>query len=278
MKHSRIRALAGAAALAGSAGCATVPPPAPPVAIARPDPRALLLTEARTAFAARAQASQLAKAIHAWHEAAGLGDSLEVRVALARAENLAALRATGEDRRTGFERGVAEARRALALAGVAPQETCPAAPKQAAPALYWLAENLDGLARELGLLHSVHERQEALCVARRAAELDEGYFHAGPLRLVGRLLARAPALQGGDAEASRKAFTRAVEIAPGFAANRVDFADTLAVKVQDVKAFAKAIEETLASDPAGAGEDSVEDELARTRARALRSQLKTLFE
>jgi hypothetical protein len=234
--------------------------------------------KAERAFAHRSEPAQLAAAIDSWKQAAALEDSAAVRVALARAEHFGAQLASGEARREGFARAIAQARQALALDGVA-AGACTDAPRKAAPALYWLAESLDQLSRELGLVKSLAERAEALCLARRVAELDEGYFHAAPLRLLGRVLAQAPALMGGDAEASRKAFERAEQLAPGVVANKVDFAGSLAVKLQDAKGFAQALEAALAQ-PRNATDDELgpENRIARERARALKARAKALFE
>lgn len=281
--------LLGAAALAS--GCATtagsVPPPHAPVAQPAqpsPDPREELVCAGDDAFVHRADPETLEKAIATWGQAAALRDSAEVRLRLARAEHFAGQAARGGPAaaKERFERGAQQARLALSLLlGGAPEaacEPCACAPtKQTAPALYWLAENLDARSREVGLLAGAPERKQALCLARRLVEVEPGFFHAGPLRLLGRLLAQAPTNLGGDAKTSREAFERAAALSPEFLANRVDLAATVAVKVQDVAAFEAALALVLEADANEPADLAPENALAKARAARLMAEKRTLF-
>ncbi|HEY3446903.1 MAG TPA: TRAP transporter TatT component family protein [Myxococcales bacterium] len=282
LRAAATRGLVGAAALA--AGCATATAPARTEAPAlqpapRPDPRQELILSGEAAFARRAEPDQLERALAAWRDAGALGDDAPLRLRLARAEHFAAQAATGAARRERFERGIREARRALELAAGAPvEEPCAAAATPlTAPALYWLAENLDGWSRESGLLGSAKERKVALCLARRLADADPGYFHAGPLRLLGRLLAQSPTNLGGDAKSSKDAFERAIALSPEFLANRVDLAATVAVKLQDVSAFEAALGQVLEAASLGLEEVAPENGLARAQALKLQAEKRTLF-
>lgn len=58
----------------------------------------------------------------------------------------------------------------------------------------------------------------------RLVELDAAYFHAGPLRVLASLEARAPAFMGGDRDAAVRHGLEAVRRAPDFAPNRVALA------------------------------------------------------
>lgn len=260
----RLRALLAAAAFAGCA----VPPRAPePTRPEPPDPRARFIAEGDRAFERRDDPHELARSIERWRQAVALGDSFELRVKLARAEHFQALGLGQVMRRSGLERGADDAEKALELVRIAAKEGCAEPTREAVPAAYWRAENLESLAHELGLVAGAKMRAEALCLAKRTAKIDAAYFHAGPLRLLGRLLAQLPALSGGNAQASRAAFERAVALAPEFAANRVDYAATCAVKLQDARSFRETLAAVLAApvdDPGIAAENR------RARDRALR--------
>lgn len=279
------RSAIGAAAFA--AGCATTPPPPPavealppaPRPAPKPDPRQELIEAGEAAFARRDDPQRLEKALAAWRDAGGLGDDTALRVRLARGEHFAGQASAGSARRERFERGEKEARKALELAaGAAVADPCAVEPTaQTAPALYWLAENLDGWSREVGLLASAPQRRLALCLARRLAEAAPGHFHAGPLRLLGRLLAQTPTNQGGDAKASLEAFERAIALSPGFWANQVDLAATVAVKLQDLAAFEAALAAVLEAEASGPDEVAPENALAKERAWRLQAERRTLF-
>jgi hypothetical protein len=229
------------------------------------------------AFAQRQDALQIERAIGAYRDAASLKESFEIRMRLARAEHFAALVSAGETRLGHLTRCAQEALRGLALAGVSSDDPCAAeAPAQSVAAVYWRAECLDGQAKEVGLVASASERRTALCLARRAADLDPRFEHAGPLRLLGRLLAQTPALIGGDLQASREAFERAQGIAPDFLFNRVDLAATWALKSQDRTAFDEAVQSALRASE-GEPEVAPENRLARERARQLAAAARALF-
>jgi hypothetical protein len=196
---------------------------------------------------------------------------------MARAEHFLGQTAGRSAREPHFSRGAEHALSALRWLGVEDAQGCaPAASAAAGAALYWRAENLEGRAREAGLVAGARDRRLALCLARRAAQVAPDYFYAGPLRLLGKLLAATPVLAGGSLEQSRKAFERAIEKNPAFAPTRVEFAQTWAVKAQDRKLFEAALDAAMAQtiDPPEAGPENA---LARERARALKLRVAELF-
>ncbi len=96
-------------------------------------------------------------------------------------------------------------------------------------AAHYLLAYLTGLAAEanpwngLDLVPVIE--QEAL----QASQLDPGVDYAGPDRALGELYLRAPGppLSVGDSEKALRHFRRAVELAPGHAANRLGLAQAL---------------------------------------------------
>lgn len=109
------------------------------------------------------------------------------------------------------------------------------------------------LAQVLG--YSVQDRKgdrkeivsDVIRLAERAVEINERYDHAGPLRLLGALYAKAPAppLSIGDPEKAVKLLRRAVELDGGFPANLIYLADALVADEQYQEAE-KAVREARA--------------------------------
>lgn len=252
-------------------------PPAPKT------PGEKLAAEGDAAFARRSDPDQLSRAIELYRQSAAAEDSFSVRVKLARAEHFAAESApageTGrETRLAAFQRGVEQAQAALRMRGLDENVDCAAgAKREDVPALYWLAENLQGLAREIGLSYSGEQRRLALCLAERATELDPEYFHGGPTRLLGALLSQMPALTGGDLSRSRRMFDKSMLAGPSFLQTRVDLAATWAVKKQDRETFVQALNAVLVAPVDVVPQIEPENRLARERARALLERERDLF-
>lgn len=240
--------------------------------------RGRMVREGDLAFAGRGAGREAVEAaVEAWRSAASLAADPEVDIRLARAEHYLAQIAGRGARQAHFARGAEHALSAMRALGVDDAEGCAArAGPAAAPALYWRAENLEGIAREAGLVAGARDRRLALCLSRRAAQIAPDYFYAGPLRLLGKLLAATPVLAGGSLEQSRKAFEQAIEKSPAFAPTRVDFAQTWAVKAQDRRLFDMALDAAMAqtADPPEVGPENA---LARQRARALKLRAAELF-
>ncbi len=278
--------LSGCTVKANLPGDDRKPPPPPPVkqTEARPQtPSEKLASEGDAAFAKRSDPVELARAIERWRESVAVQDSFDVRVKLARAEHFVAESAPpGEPGRAqrleAFQRGLEQARAALRLRKVEEGANCAEkAKREDVPALYWLAENLQGLARELGLSESGEQRKLALCLAERAAELDPEYFHGGPTRLLGALLSQEPALAGGDLARSRKMFDKSLLAGPSYLQTRVDLASTWAVKKQEKAAFLEALNAVLVAPVDVVPDIEPENRLARERARKLLERERELF-
>ncbi|MGC4114013.1 MAG: TRAP transporter TatT component family protein [Myxococcales bacterium] len=231
------------------------------------------------AFAHRSDPKELARALATWRQAQALGDDAALRVSLSRAEHFAGQSAEGAARKEHFEAGRREATAALELAvGHRVDDACAVDPTASTvPALYWLAESLDAWSREVGLLGGAKERRLALCLARRLSEADPGYFHAGPLRLLGRLLAQLPTNLGGDAKGSKAALEHSIQLSPEYLGTQVDLASTVAVKLQDLAAFESALSQVLEAASLGPDDVGPENRLARAQAQRLQAEKRTLF-
>lgn len=264
---------------------ATVPAPAPEKKVeTRPaTPSGKLAAEGDAAFAKRSDPVELARAIEAWRKSIAIQETFDVRVKLARAENFLAAGAPPGDegrdvRLEAYQRGLEQAQAALRLRGIDVEDGCAEkAKREDVPAIYWLAENLHGLSRELGLSESGGQRRQALCLAERAVELDPEYFQGGPSRLLGTLLSQAPALAGGDLTRSRRMFDRSLLAGPSYLQTRVDFAASWAVKKQERQAFVEALNSVMVAPVDVVPEIEPENRIARERARMLLEREKELF-
>ncbi|MCS7239655.1 MAG: TRAP transporter TatT component family protein [Candidatus Bipolaricaulota bacterium] len=79
----------------------------------------------------------------------------------------------------------------------------------------------------------------------RCAELDESYWAGGPRRALANFLAQTPGFLGGDLQRAKTEFQRALELAPHFLQNYVDYAEHWAKKVGDSALFCSLVEEAL---------------------------------
>lgn len=122
------------------------------------------------------------------------------------------------DRRADFaRRGLDHARVALKIA-----------PNRVEPQ-YYLAINL-GLSATTKTIGAVELVPQVVKAAKEAAQADEAFDHAGPLRLLGSVYAKAPVwpVSVGDPDEGVKILRRAVELAPFYPANHLFYADALA--------------------------------------------------
>lgn len=105
----------------------------------------------------------------------------------------------------------------------------------------------------------------------RAAELDETYLAAAPLRSLGCFLAQVPSFLGGDVQRAGDLLTRAMEIAPDFLENVVSLAEWVLKPTGDTTAFCATLYVAIAraADPAVMGAWPLYNELALQRAVVL---------
>lgn len=153
-----------------------------------------------------------------------------------------------------FEKGVTASEKALKLRDPAFakkvaddmsawQEAVKEADPAAIPSLYWYSTNLgkwallEGVATILARKDDIKATMDFIC-----AEQEE-YFYGACHRYFGVYWTRLPF--GKDAEKSRQAFERALEIAPNYFATRVLMAENLAVLEQDRQMFNEQLDYVL---------------------------------
>ncbi|MEQ9363317.1 MAG: TRAP transporter TatT component family protein [Leptospirales bacterium] len=111
----------------------------------------------------------------------------------------------------------------------------------------WYASNMGNHGMARGMMSSLFYLGPIEKHGKRAIELDESFFHAGPLRLMGRFYHQAPGwpVGSGDHQKALECLEKAVTIAPNFGFNKTYLADLLIAKGK--KADAKRLlEEVLA--------------------------------
>ncbi len=112
----------------------------------------------------------------------------------------------------------------------------------------WYASNMGNHGLMRGMMSSLFYLGPIEKHGKRAIELDENYFHAGPLRLMGRFYHQAPGwpVGSGDHKKALDCLEKAVKIAPDFGFNKTYLADLLIAKGKKDDAK-KLLEEVLAS-------------------------------
>lgn len=229
--------------------------------------------------------AQLWEAIRLWEEALPLvrspEEKREVLVKLARAwfELAEAYLAEKGQQERAYKRGMDYGLEALRLdpefRRVEEQEGFRAALRRSADveALFWYGNNLG---RWLGFHYweaLTGGTRDVLAAFERCVELAEGYWAAGPRRALANFLAQTPGFLGGDFARAQAEFQRAVELAPEFLQNYVDYAEHWAKRAGDLELFCSLVAEALrkGDDPGTFWAWPLYNTLALQRARRLAS-------
>ncbi len=119
---------------------------------------------------------------------------------------------------------------------------------------------------------------KAKALLARTLDLDETYYNAGAHMVFGALYGSMGKLLGGDPEASRKHFDRALALTRRrYLMVQVMYAKTLAVQLQDRALFQKLLEEVLHADLDIFPEQKLANVAAKRRARRLLARAGELF-
>ncbi len=120
-----------------------------------------------------------------------------------------------------------------------------------AAAHLWFGANLGAHAVVRGIMASLSSMGELEEHGKRALELDETYFHAAPLRLLGRFYHQAPGfpIGPGDTRRAIELLERAVELGPDFYLNHLYLAEAYLSRRK--KQEARALLEEILEAPAG---------------------------
>jgi len=110
--------------------------------------------------------------------------------------------------------GLPDSSKQLYAAGIGAGERAVALNENRVEGHFWVGVNLALFAESSGGIRGVRTLRRARLELRRAIEIDERYHGAGPLRVLGRLVHKAPRILGGNRKRSRELLDRAISIAP----------------------------------------------------------------
>ncbi len=115
-------------------------------------------------------------------------------------------------------------------------------------------------------------------VMKRAVELDEGYYFAGPRLFMGIYQAGRPKALGGDPKLSKQNFDRAVELTDGkFLLTKVFYAQYYAVGTQDRDLFEALLKEVVAAPDDVLAGQTLATKVAKEKAKKLLVDADSLF-
>ena len=154
-------------------------------------------------YQARAEPGSVRESVMVLSGAHGGSDRYEVQWRLARA-----LFFLGQDA------GGPDSSKQLYAAGIGAGERAVALNKDRVEGHFWVGVNLALFAEANRGIRGLRALRLAQLELRRAIEIDERYHGAGPLRVLGRLLYKAPKILGGSRKRCRELLERALAIAP----------------------------------------------------------------
>ncbi len=143
------------------------------------------------------------------------------------------------------------------------------ATKDDVPCLYWTATALGKWAKASGLGKILKHIGTVKAYITRVEELDPMYFHSGPARYWGAYYAAIPSFAGRDLERSKVEFDKSLEMAPGYLATRVLYAEYWAKNTENRAVFEEQLKAALAADPNAAADVAAENVAAQRHAQVL---------
>jgi hypothetical protein len=191
--------------------------------------------------------------------ARGASDRYELQWRLARAFFFLGQEAGARDSCVGlYSTGIAAGERAVALNG------------ERVEGHFWMGVNLALFAEVRRGIRGVRAVRWARKELTKAVSINESYHDGGPLRVLGRLMHKAPRILGGNITISRELFERAIAVAPSNTVTLMSAAE-LAIETGDRDRAAALLQRVLASsvDPAWEFESNRD----RASARSILEQL-----
>jgi tetratricopeptide (TPR) repeat protein len=157
-------------------------------------------------------------------------------------------------RRADLERGIAAARRAIALDSGRPEGH------------FWMAANMGGLAESFGLRQGIKYRGAIRDALETVLKIDPAFQHGSADRALGRWYYKVPGLFGGSRTKSEEHLRKSLTYNPNSHSSRFFLAETLFAMDRDAEAIAelqKILEAPI--DPEWGPEDREFKEKARRR-------------
>lgn len=151
--------------------------------------------------------------------------------------------------------------------------------REAVAPLYWLNQCWSGwLMQSLDDIDALADIPKVEVALKRVVEIDPNFHFAGPHRLLGGFYGGRGRLLGGDPEKSRQHFEQSLQAAGGgFLLNRVLYAKTYAVQMQDRKLFEQLLGEVLWTPSDVLPTQRLANEIAKIKAQKLLESADDLF-
>ena len=252
---------------------------------------AVVLADAETAWAGRADLESLRTAVGLYNEAVSLAPRAERRELLEQAARATYLLADGykneqpDEQKKLFHEAIALGERCMSLDpdfqqavrdGARPDDAAGDLGRDYAGCMYWTAASLGKWAAMEGFATRVANRDRIVALVERVTELEREYFYGGPDRYWGAYYAIIPGFMGRDLDKSEEHFRRAIEIAPTYLGTKVLMAEQLATARRDRELFTSLLEEVIEADPAIDPEIEAENRIEQAKARRLLGQVDDL--
>ena len=151
--------------------------------------------------------------------------------------------------------------------------------EQDLPALMWTVSNWSQfISLHLDSTGVLLDIPRVTAILERMCEIDGGYFQGLPHIILGSLHAFRPPLMGGNPEAAREHFDRAIAISDGkFLLAHYFYAKFYAYRIQDDEAFENALNEVLTQPDSVLPEYQLLNAIAREKATRLLGEKDELF-
>jgi len=145
-----------------------------------------------------------------------------------------------------------------------------------APAIYWTAANLEQWTETQEWRVRYGNKGRVETYMRRMRELDPAFYYGGPFRYFAVLptRGRAPFV---DLDDSKRAFEKALELAPDFLGNKRLYAETYAVKKKDRELFKKLLEQVINGNPNALPDVAPENKFEQTVAKGMLNRIDEYF-
>lgn len=153
--------------------------------------------------------------------------------------------------------------------------------KEDMDALYWTAANLARYAKFAPFSKKLAVKSRVRYLWDRVMEVDPDYNYGGVYRFFGGYFALVPSITGEqDPVKSKEMFEKGVQSAPHYLETKVLFAEAYCThgKVKDRELFRKLLNEVLEADVSAYPDVAPENEIAKSKAKALLAQETELFD
>jgi hypothetical protein len=142
-------------------------------------------------------------------------------------------------------------------------------------AIYWYSANLGKWAASKSLMVRLGNKGKLEAYNKRVLDLDEKYFHGAPHRFFGALPTKVP---GGDMEASKRHFEKAIAIEPNYFGTRTLYAELYATKARDRETFVRQLDYVINTPASSLPDAEPENRYEQDLARKLKERANELFD